>query len=61
MVAVAAAVITVLAVVGQAVSYHYFTDAIGALLLGTALVCAVVSAARVDRRQYSCELDHKNR
>jgi membrane-associated phospholipid phosphatase len=28
-----------LGVVGQAVTYHYFTDAIGALLLGTAIVC----------------------
>ncbi|PQP49166.1 PA-phosphatase [Mycolicibacterium austroafricanum] len=58
---VGAAVIMALAVVGQAVSYHYFTDAIGALLLGTALVCAAVSAARIDRRQCGCELDHKNR
>jgi hypothetical protein len=29
----------VLGMVGQAVSYHYFTDTVGALLLGTALVC----------------------
>lgn len=56
-----AAVIMVLAVVGQAVSYHYFTDAIGALLLGTALVCAALTAATLDRRQPRCELDHKNR
>jgi membrane-associated phospholipid phosphatase len=28
-----------LGIVGQAVSYHYFTDTIGALLLGTAVVC----------------------
>jgi membrane-associated phospholipid phosphatase len=28
-----------LGILGQAVTYHYFTDAIGALLLGTAVVC----------------------
>jgi membrane-associated phospholipid phosphatase len=28
-----------LGMIGQAVTYHYFTDAIGALLLGTAVVC----------------------
>lgn len=26
-------------VLGQAVTYHYFTDTVGALLLGTAIVC----------------------
>ena len=34
---------------GQAVTYHYFTDTVGALLLGTSLVClaaAVVHRAR---------------
>jgi membrane-associated phospholipid phosphatase len=35
----AAVVFGVLGIVGQAVSYHYFTDTIGALLLGTAIVC----------------------
>jgi membrane-associated phospholipid phosphatase len=34
-----AVVFCLLGVVGQAVSYHYFTDTIGALLLGTAIVC----------------------
>jgi membrane-associated phospholipid phosphatase len=28
-----------LGMLGQAVSYHYFTDTLGALLLGTAIVC----------------------
>jgi membrane-associated phospholipid phosphatase len=28
-----------LGMLGQSVSYHYFTDTVGALLLGTALVC----------------------
>ena len=32
----------VLGMVGQGVSYHYFTDTVGALLLGTALVCTAV-------------------
>jgi membrane-associated phospholipid phosphatase len=36
-----AAVYCLLGIVGQAVSYHYFTDTVGALLLGTAIVCVV--------------------
>ena len=28
-----------LGIVGQAVTYHYFTDTVGSLLLGTAIVC----------------------
>jgi membrane-associated phospholipid phosphatase len=28
-----------LGIIGQGVSYHYFTDTVGALLLGTAIVC----------------------
>lgn len=28
-----------LGMIGQGVTYHYFTDAVGALLLGTAVVC----------------------
>jgi membrane-associated phospholipid phosphatase len=34
-----AVVYCLLGMIGQGVSYHYFTDTIGALLLGTALVC----------------------
>jgi membrane-associated phospholipid phosphatase len=56
------AVITLaLAVIGQAVSYHYFTDTIGALFLGTAVVCAAVSAATFDRCQPEGDLDHTTR
>ena len=55
---VAAVVATVLAVLGQAVSYHYFTDAVGAVFLGTAVVCAATWAARLDRCQPGCDLDH---
>ncbi|WNG88304.1 phosphatase PAP2 family protein [Mycobacterium sp. ITM-2016-00317] len=58
---VAAAVVMVLAVIGQAVAYHYFTDAIGALLLGSACVCAAVSLSRLDTCQPKCELDHSGR
>ena len=32
-----------LGVLGQAVTYHYFTDAIGGLLLGTSLVCVAAA------------------
>jgi membrane-associated phospholipid phosphatase len=31
----------VLGMLGQAVTYHYFTDTVGALLVGTAIVCVV--------------------
>jgi membrane-associated phospholipid phosphatase len=51
----------VLALIGQAVSYHYFTDTIGALFLGTALVCAAVRVARLDRCQPEGDLDHISR
>jgi membrane-associated phospholipid phosphatase len=33
-----------LGIMGQAVTYHYFTDTVGALLLGTAIVCVVALA-----------------
>jgi membrane-associated phospholipid phosphatase len=40
-----------LGAVGQAVTYHYFTDAVGALLLGTAIVCvAALTLGREPRR-----------
>ncbi len=38
-----------LGVLGQSVTYHYFTDAVGAVLLGTSLVC--IAATVVDRRR----------
>lgn len=40
----AAIVFGVLGIVGQAVTYHYFTDAVGSALLGTSLVCLAGAA-----------------
>ncbi len=42
----AAIVIAVLGILGQAVSYHYFTDAVGGLLLSTSLVCLAAVVLR---------------
>jgi membrane-associated phospholipid phosphatase len=43
---IVAAAVSVLGLFGQAITYHYFTDAVGALLLGTATVCLVAMVAR---------------
>lgn len=40
-----------LGILGQAVSHHYFTDAVGAALLGTSLVCLAAAALRSARRR----------
>ncbi|WP_319453401.1 MULTISPECIES: PA-phosphatase [unclassified Mycobacterium] len=55
---VAAAVVAVLGMLGQGVTYHYFTDTVGALFLGTALVCLAATAAGLDRCQPRCDLRH---
>jgi len=39
-----------LGILGQAVTYHYFTDAVGALLLGTSLVCLAAAVLRWGQR-----------
>lgn len=36
----------VLGILGQSVTYHYFTDAVGSVLLGTSLVCLAVAVLR---------------
>lgn len=55
---VAAVVVNVLGVLGQAFTYHYFTDTIGAVFLGTSLVALAFQAARLDRCQPHCDLHH---
>lgn len=57
---VAAVVATVLGVLGQAVSYHYFTDAVGAVFLATAVLCVAVRAAGLDRCQPRCDVGHRS-
>lgn len=47
----AAVVFAGLGILGQAVTYHYFTDAMGAVLLGTSLVCIAAVVLRTLRRQ----------
>ncbi len=48
---VAAAVFAALGIVGQSVTYHYFTDTVGSVLLGTSLVCLVAASLRWSRRR----------
>jgi hypothetical protein len=43
---VAAVAFGILGVLGQSVTYHYFTDAVGSILLGTSLVCAAAAILR---------------
>jgi membrane-associated phospholipid phosphatase len=47
----AAVAFAVLGVLGQSVTYHYFTDGLGAVLLGTSLVCLAAAALRWTRRR----------
>ncbi len=47
----AAIAFAALGILGQAVTYHYFTDALGALLLGTSLVCIAAAALRWAHRR----------
>lgn len=51
---VSAVLLGTLGVIGQAVTYHYLTDAIGAALLGTSVVCAAATLLyRVRPRELS--------
>jgi hypothetical protein len=54
----AAVVVCVLGAIGQGVTYHYFTDTVGALLLGSAVVCVAAVAAELDTRQPAGDVDH---
>ena len=56
----AAAVFAVLGTAGQALTYHYFTDTIGAVLLGSSLVVLAATAAKLDGCQPRCDLDHSS-
>jgi hypothetical protein len=56
----AATVFAVLGAAGQAVTYHYFTDTIGAVLLGSSLVAMAAMAAKLDGCQPRCDLDHSD-
>lgn len=53
-----AAVVSALAMLGQAVTYHYFTDTLGAALLGSAVVCLGALATELDRRQPGRDVYH---
>lgn len=57
----AAVAAAALGVLGQGFTYHYFTDAVGAVLLGTALVCVAARAAGLDRCQPRCDTNHIDR
>ena len=56
----AAAVVAVLGILGQAFTYHYFTDTVGAVFLGTSLVCLAAWAIGFDRCQPNCDLSHNS-
>ena len=47
----AAVAFAALGILGQAVTYHYLTDAMGAVLLGTSLVCIAAFLLRAVRRR----------
>jgi len=56
----AAGVFAILGTAGQALTYHYFTDTIGAVMLGSSLVSLAASAAKLDGCQPRCDLRHSN-
>ena len=55
-----AGIVAVLGALGQGFTFHYFTDTVGGLLLGTAVVCVAAWAAGLDRCQPRCDPDHSN-
>jgi membrane-associated phospholipid phosphatase len=56
-----AGVVSLLGMTGQGVTHHYFTDTVGGLLLGTAVVCIAASTVELDTRQPACDADHSSR
>lgn len=48
---IAVGVFAGLGILGQATAYHYFTDSVGSLLLGTSLVCLAAAVLRRGRRR----------
>lgn len=54
----AAAVFAALGTAGQSLTYHYFTDTIGAVLLGSSLVVLAATLAQLDGCQPRCDVDH---
>lgn len=56
----AAVTVTVLGMLGQAFTYHYFTDTVGAVFLATAVLCLGARAAGLDTCQPACDLRHSN-
>jgi len=46
----AVGVFAALGILGQATAYHYFTDSVGSVLLGTSLVCLAAAVQRRVRR-----------
>ena len=57
----AAVVATVLALLGQSFTYHYFTDTVGAVFLGTAMLSLAVVVFRLDECQPRCDPHHTGR
>ena len=53
-----AGVLVLAGLLGQGFTFHYFTDTVGAVLLGTSLMCLAARAARLDRCQPRCDPDH---
>lgn len=56
----AAVAFNVLGLIGQAFTYHYFTDTIGGVFLASSLLCLAAWGTRLDRRQPQCDLSHSS-